>query len=198
MSEGHLPDVAICRWTDLVGAPEFSGVDARRRLIAGLDHVFFTSSARQSFADAAERVAFRERWLGRYLAHFPDFALVALDSERGVIGYVIGSPHDPARDALFSDLAFLSAFAHLTQRYPAQLHVNLDNDWRGQGIGARLVSAFADLARTAEATGMHVVTQRGMRNVGFYLANGFLERGATLQGSTDQDRRELLFLGRDL
>lgn len=198
-----MPDVTICRWTDLMGAPcmgapDLAGLERRRGLIAGLDHVFFTSSARQSFADAAEKAAFRERWLGRYLAHYPDFALVALDGARNAIGYVIGSPNDPVRDPLFADLTFLSAFSHLTARYPAQLHVNLDEEWRGLGIGAQLVSAFSDLAREAGAPGAHAVTARGMRNVGFYLANGFLERGAALQGSTDLDRRELLFLGRDL
>ncbi len=34
-----------------------------------LDHIFFSSSATKTFADEAERQAFRERWLGRYLKH---------------------------------------------------------------------------------------------------------------------------------
>jgi GNAT superfamily N-acetyltransferase len=188
-----MPDVEICRWTDLVGAPDRLRPEERDRLIAGLDHVFFASSQRQSFADEGEKASFRERWLGRYLAHYPDFALVALDDKRNVAGYVIGSPQDPARDPLFADLAFLSEFSQLTARYPAQLHVNLGEGWRGHGIGARLVAAFAGLARQAGAPGVHVVTARSMRNVGFYLANGFVERGALQQGD-----RELLFLGREI
>ena len=106
---------------------------------------------------------------------------------------VIGSLDDPAKDPLFSDLAFMADFAPLTARYPAQLHVNLDADWRGRGIGSRLVAAFAEAAQRAGCPGVHVVTARGMRNVGFYLANGFRERGATVI-----DGKELLFLGRDL
>ena len=182
-----MPDIEICRWVDLVSAP------GRAHLLADIDHVFFTSSARQSFADASEKAAFRERWLGRYLTHYPDFALIAVDENRRAVGYVIGSPRDAARDPLFADLPILSTFAHLTARYPAQLHVNLDAEWRGRGIGARLVAAFADRAREAGAQGVHVITARGMRNVGFYLGNGFAERGAVQQGE-----RELLFLGKDL
>jgi GNAT superfamily N-acetyltransferase len=182
-----MPDVEIRRWDQLASDLEHD------RLISELDRVFFSSSARQSFSSAAERAAFRERWLGRYLHHFPHYALVALDSERRVVGYLVGSVDDPARDPLFADLTFFTHFRALTARYPAQLHVNLDADWRGHGIGARLVETFADMARTHGAPGVHVVTARGMRNVGFYLANGFVERGAL-----SSDGVELLFLGRDL
>lgn len=182
-----MTDVEICRWDELGSGPD------RDRLIAEVDQVFFSSSARQSFADDEEKSAFRERWLGRYLLHFPQYALVALDSERRAIGYLVGSLEDPARDPLFADLAFFEQFRDLTPHYPAQLHVNLDAAWRGHGIGAKLVEAFADQAQTAGAPGVHVVTTRGMRNVGFYLGNGFLERGAA-----EIDGRELLFLGRDL
>lgn len=182
-----MPDVEICRWDQLTSDPE------GERLIADLDHVFFSSSARQSFETAEEKAVFRERWLGRYLQHFPQYAFVALDGTRRVVGYVVGSLSDPARDPLFADLTFFTHFRALTARYPAQLHVNLHADWRGLGIGARLVDAFADLARADGAPGVHVVTGRGMRNVGFYLANGFAERG-----TLSNDGAELLFLGRDL
>jgi GNAT superfamily N-acetyltransferase len=182
-----MPDVEICRWDQLATGPE------RDRLIVEIDQIFFSSSARQSFADDDEKAAFRERWLGRYFQHFPRHALVALNRERRVVGYLVGSLEDPARDPLFSDLTFFDQFRDLTPLYPAQLHVNLDAAWRGHGIGAKLVDTFADQARTAGAPGVHVVTARGMRNVGFYLSNGFLERGAI-----EIDGRELLFLGRDL
>ncbi len=182
-----MPEAQICRWKELLAGPEVE------RLIEQLDLVFFSSSAKQTFASVDEKAEFRERWLGRYLQHFPQYALVALDERRRVVGYVIGSMSDPARDPLFADIPVLQAFSALTPRYPAQLHVNLDAAWRGQGVGARLVGAFADMARETGAPGVHVVTARGMRNVGFYLANEFVERGATVI-----DGRELLFLGRDL
>lgn len=182
-----MPDAEICRWDQLASTP------ARDRLISDIDHVFFSSSQRQSFASAEEKAEFRERWLGRYLRHFPHYAWVALDEKRGIVGYLVGSLDDPARDPLFADLPFFAHFSALTSRYPAQLHVNLDAAWRGRGIGARLIDAFADQARAAGAPGVHVVTSRGARNVGFYLANGFVERRALKSGDT-----ELLFLARDL
>jgi GNAT superfamily N-acetyltransferase len=184
-----MTDVEICRWDAL--ARETG--PARERRIAALDRIFFTSSATQSFASDEAKALFRERWLGRYLRHFPQHALLALAPDGDVVGYVIGSLADPARDPLFADIPVLQTFSALTARYPAQLHINLDAAWRGRGIGARLVDAFAEHAREAGAPGVHVVTQRGLRNVGFYLRNGFRERGATLV-----DGRELLFLGRDL
>lgn len=179
-----MPDVEIRRWDQLT---------ENERHIAEMDQVFFSSSTRQSFASAEEKAAFRERWLGRYLLHFPEYVLLALNRERHVVGYVIGSPHDPARDPLFADLSFFAHFRDLTARYPAQLHINLDEAWRGCGIGARMLAAFAELAQAKGAPGVHVITVRGMRNVAYYSANGFLERGAAVI-----DGRELLFLGRDL
>lgn len=181
-----MTDVKICRWDALAEGE-------RRHLIVDVDHVFFSSSNTQSFESDAARAAFRERWLGRYLRHFPQYAWIARSAERRAVGYVVGSMNDPARDPLFSDLPFLTPFAEACARFPAHLHVNLAEDWRGQGIGARLIDAFSDQARTAGAPGVHVVTQRGLRNVGFYLTNGFLERAALTMGDS-----ELVLLGRDL
>jgi GNAT superfamily N-acetyltransferase len=180
-----MSDYQICRWIEL-GPPERDG------LIADLDQIFFSSSARQSFESEQDKAQFRERWLGRYLKYFPDCTIVALDEARRAIGYVTGSLDDPAQDPLFADLAFFADFAALTARYPAQLHINIDANWRGRGIGAGLVGAFLELAGESGAPGVHAITTRGMRNIGFYLANGFQERGA----ATINDR-ELVFLGRD-
>lgn len=182
-----MTDVEICRWDALSD-------DERHHLIGDLDYIFFSSSTTQSFESDAARTAFRDRWFGRYLRHFPRLVWVARREEgRRAVGYVVGSLDDPARDPLFSDLPFLARFADASARYPAHLHVNLDEEWRGHGIGRRLVDAFSDAARDAGAPGVHVVTQRGMRNVGFYLANGFVERAAAKVGES-----ELVLLGRDL
>jgi GNAT superfamily N-acetyltransferase len=186
-SDVAISDVEIRRWDQLALELDHD------RLLTEMDHVFFSSSSRQSFASDEEKAAFRERWLGRYLLHFPQYVLVALNREQHVVGYIIGSPDDPARDPLFADLSFFAHFRDLTARYPAQLHVNLDEAWRGRGIGARLLAAFSELARASGAPGVHVITARGMRNVSYYSANGFIERGSIEIGG-----RELLFLGRDL
>ena len=180
-----MSDIAICRWLDLKGD--------RVQALLDLDHVFFSSSARQTFASDQERVQFRERWLGRYLTHFAEHAFVAVTPEGHVAGYVIGSLEDPALDPHFADLPFWESFGDLTARYPAQLHVNVEEARRGQHIGAALITAFARHAEESGAPGVHVVTGRGMRNVGFYLPNGFEELGVHRASG-----HELLFLGRAL
>lgn len=179
-------DIAVRRWSDIAG-PE------RERLLPEIDAIFFEASATRSFADAAARSAFRERWLGRYLQHDPRWVYLALAADGTVAGYLAGSLDDPARAPRFSDIAYFHDFAGLTADYPAHLHVNLAPQFRGRGIGAALVEAFAADAARAGARGMHVVTGVGMRNVGFYERNGFRELGrATANG------REVVLLGRSL
>jgi GNAT superfamily N-acetyltransferase len=49
-----------------------------RAHVAAVEEIFFTSSAVQSFTDDAHRARFKQRWLGRYLDHFPGSFFVAL------------------------------------------------------------------------------------------------------------------------
>src|SRR5262247_2135355 len=55
-------------------------------LIAQVDAIFWQTAAR-TFPPGAERDAFRERWLGRYLEGGSDVVLVALADGAGVVGY---------------------------------------------------------------------------------------------------------------
>ena len=184
MADDAAGSISIRRW---------SGIARRDELVPAIDAVFFEASATKSFAGEGDRAAFRERWLGRYLANYPEWAYVAFASGGVVVGYLAGSLDDPARTPLFSDLGYFAAFAALTATYPAQLHVNLDPGWRGRGIGSRLVETFAADAREAGAPGVHAVTSRGMCNARFYEACGFREAGAALWNG-----RELVFLARSL
>lgn len=176
--------VAIRRW------PE---VAADSRYHQEIDAVFFSSSAVTSFTSESERAAFRERWLGRYLEHYPEWALVALDPERRLVGYVAGSGDDPARTPLFSDIQYFAIFATLTARFPAQAHINVAAPWRGRGVGGRLLEHFLGAARRRGVAGAHVVTARGMRNVAFYEAHDFREAGAALWNG-----KEVVLLARTL
>lgn len=184
MDEEQARLAGIRRWSSIAHTPE---------VISGLDAVFFDSSATKSFASEEARREFRHRWLGRYLEHDPACAYVAFDDQGQVVGYLVGSLGDPAQDPRFSDIAYFKDFAALTARFPAQLHVNLAPESRGQGLGAALVGQFCRDAAAAGAPGIHAVTARGMRNVRFYEAQGFQERGAI-----EWNGRELLFLARDL
>ncbi|MDO9383645.1 MAG: GNAT family N-acetyltransferase [Hyphomicrobiaceae bacterium] len=160
---------------------------------AALDAVFFSSSHTKTFADDAARLAFRERWLGRYLQHFPDCCFVAIDVDGQAVGYICGSLQDPARDPRFADQPHFAHFADLTPAFPAQLHVNLAQAARGRGIGRLLIEALAAHASAAGAAGIHAISSRGARNLGFYAANGFTEAGSASIGD-----KELVFLGRSL
>lgn len=158
-----------------------------------IDRIFFASAGTTTFADDTARAAFRERWLGRYLVHDPQLALVAVDAAGAVVGYLVGSHNDPAKAPRFADIPYFVALAATTARYPAHLHINLAPESRGQGIGGRLVEAFVDDVRAAGLPGVHVVTGRGMRNVAFYGRLGFIERAAA-----DYNRRAVVLLGRDV
>jgi GNAT superfamily N-acetyltransferase len=155
--------------------------------------VFFTSSNTQSFASDEVRAAFRERWLGRYLEYDAHCAWLAMALSGDVAGYVVGAIDTPAQLERFEDIAYFKTFAHELSRYPAHLHVNLLEAFRGRGIGEKLIGAFATDARDAGASGMHVVTGADMRNVGFYARNGFAEVARSGEGE-----RAIVMLGRKL
>src|SRR5262245_8419497 len=163
-------------------------------LAAQIDAIFFEASSRQDFASTEERAAFRGRWLGRYLKGGTDVALVACDRNGTVAGYLVGAVHDPAGQERFADIGyFRTAFRALCRHYPAHLHINLAPAFRSRGIGARLIEAFASHAAATGAPGMHVVTAKAARNVGFYTRCGFNELGATCWNT-----RDVVFLGRPL
>ena len=167
------------------------------RARAEIERIFFESSATKTFASDDARAAFQERWIGRYLAHDADHALLAVvapgAADEMIAGYLVGSLDDPARAARFDDLGYFKSVAEMTARYPAQLHVNLAEAWRGQGVGRALVEAFCAHARAAGAPGVHVFTGRGMRNVRFYETAGFAEVGAVAWNGS-----EIVMLGRGL
>jgi ribosomal protein S18 acetylase RimI-like enzyme len=168
-------EVAIGRWSD---------VPDQHRLIPEIDAIFFEASNTKSFTSEADRAAFHERWLGKYLANEPQFAYIAIAREGMLAGYLVGSLLEPVGFEAFADAGW---------EYPAHLHVNLAPQYRDRGIGGRLIAAFATDAMFAGATGMHVVTSADSRNVAFYRRNGFAEIARTSIGG-----RELLFLGRKL
>jgi GNAT superfamily N-acetyltransferase len=158
---------------------------------ASIDTIFFDASGTQAFASEAERAAFRTRWLGRYLAADPEHCLVAV-ADHTVIGYLVGALDDPAVTERFADVGYFREFAHLTPAFPAHLHINLAPDARNQGVGARLIEAFAAHALRAGSPGMHVVTGAASRNVRFYDACGFAEVERL------DSAKPIVFLGRRL
>ena len=163
------------------------------QLLAQVEAIFWQTSAR-NFPPGPERDAFRERWLGRYMRGGSDVVLLALAGDDTVAGYLVGALEDPAEQPRFADIGyFRTDFADLTKRFPAHLHINLAAEFRSQGIGAQLIEAFAGYASRAGAPGMHAVTGKGMRNVGFYARCGFTERATALWNG-----HAIVFLAREL
>lgn len=161
--------------------------------MADVDAIFFGASATQDFASDTARAAFRERWLGRHLEHYPDCTFLAADADGTVLGYVVGALDDPAKDPRFADIPYFRDLAHLTARFPAHLHINLAPTARNRGIGGRLIAAFCAHARAKGAPGVHVVTSETSRNRSFYARLGF-KLAATI-GSAG---RSAVFLARPL
>ena len=169
------------------------GPELPPHLLAQVDAIFY-ETAPLAPETRPEREAFRERWLGRYLAGGGDVVLLAVTAEGTVAGYLVGALQNPALQERFADISyFRTHFADLCRRFPAHLHINLSERWRSRGIGARLVDAFAEVAGRAGAPGMHIVTGRGMRNVRFYERCGFREVGAV-----ERNGGASVFLAREL
>lgn len=160
-------------------------------LETALDAIFFEASATKSFADDGTRAAFRERWLGSYLVNEPEHCFMALGACDSLAGYLVGSQSNQANDASHADLPYLSALRGATRDYPAHLHVNVAAAHRSSGLGARLIEVFSVHAAAHRVTGIHVVTAKASRNVGFYLANGFHQLA-----EVESNGRTLLLLGR--
>ena len=61
--------------------------------------------------------------------------------------------------------------ANLRQNYPAHLHMNVEADWRGSGIGAQLAEEFFADLRAAGIAGVHLYC--GAAPLNFYEKQGF-------------------------
>ncbi|MGI9412001.1 MAG: GNAT family N-acetyltransferase [Hyphomicrobiaceae bacterium] len=176
--------------TKIVPYHDVAGDDACR---GDIDEIFFEASSVQEFANEDERSTFHWRWLGRYLTDEPQHAFVALRSDGGACGYVVGSLADPAPRAEFSHLGYFVDFAHLTATYPAHLHINVARDYRNRRIGEMLVEAFVRHAADSGCAGLHVVTGEGLRNVGFYERLWF-----SCQGTAPWRSGRVVLLGRKI
>ena len=173
-----------------------AGEVAPQVLRDGITRIFRATAVRWP-AVAADAAAFQHLWLDQYLEHERDLVFVATQAApgagRAVVGYLVGCRVNPAASPRFQALGYFQTFAPLCAAYPAHLHVNIDAAFRGRRIGEQLVEAVCGRLAIEGVAGVHVVTGREQRNVGFYRRLGFVELGQTPRGATD-----VLFLGRRL
>lgn len=163
--------------TSAVVIRRYLDVERDAGLDRAIDAIFFEASNTKSFASENARSAFRERWLGRYLREEPHYAYLALANTGDMVGYLVGSFDARGSDREAAEASGFSAFGDVSRRYPAHLHVNMAPQYRGFGIGGRLIEAFIADLRRANVAGVHVITSATSPNVRFYTRNGFADVG---------------------
>jgi GNAT superfamily N-acetyltransferase len=110
-----------------------------KSLLSPIEEIFFATSPSAKTLRPDERQPFRERWLGRYIAHDIESFFVAITEVSTVAGYLAGCLNNPARNPRFADIGYYASFAPLCDRYPCHLHINLDEGYRNRGIGSALI-----------------------------------------------------------
>ena len=160
---------------------------------ADIADILLLSAPRQRLARAADTAAFIAHWTDYYRYQEANLIYVARTMENRLAGYLMGCSDSRAAASCLAHHAGFALFADLHAAYPAHLHINCRPEYRCQGIGGRLIQAFAEDLRDRSVGGVHVVTAKAARNVRFYQRNGFQYAAER----TYQDRR-LLFLGRHL
>lgn len=138
-----------------------------------LDEIFFESSTKKDFKDAAEKEAFKWKYLGFYLTHYPELLFVALKDEK-LLGYCLGTPVS-LRSDLIQIQPHLETFGQYLSIYPGHLHINCHSALRGQGIGSKLISEFIKSLKLLGLPGCHIMTGPYSMNRAFYSRLGFNE-----------------------
>ncbi len=157
--------------------------------LAGAEAIFWDCAATQRFESPEARAAFHALWFGRYAQHAPAEFFLALDGDGSVEGYLAGAPVSDAPPLPGPDYFTLFP-VELIARFPAHLHVNIRADRRGEGIGAKLVSAFVEHCRGRGRPGIHAVTALGSGSAAF-----FARCGLAPLASARWRGRDLAFLG---
>lgn len=149
-----------------------------------IDDIFFESSSKKDFKDKKEKEAFNWKYLGFYLAHYPEYAWVAIKEEK-VMGYVLGMPftQDPS---LYQIQPHLIPFADQFKSFPAHLHINCHESSRGLGVGSALVNKLLHKLKAESISGLHIMTGPESDNKKFYSKLGF---------DFSEERNSILLMG---
>ncbi len=152
--------------------------------------IFFESSTKKSFKDAADKEVFYEKYLGFYLRHYPDLAFVAVDTR--VLGYVVVAPESEGEE-LTALQPHLKTFAAFLRDYPAHLHINCHHESRGLGLGSRLILEVEKKLQSLNIHGLHIMTDSNAANKNFYKKLGF-----DFQTELNFQSSAILFMGKSL
>ena len=148
----------------------------RVRLLAQAEHIFFETAATKTFATAAEKHAYLQRWFGNYAEADASAFLIAADEAGNAAGYLAGclDSFALAADGITRDIDYFTpSFRAALEGYLSHFHINVAPSMQGRGIGHLLVARFEEICANSGSPGIHVVTGAASRAVDFYRALGF-------------------------
>lgn len=157
--------------------------------ILEVTEIFFESSARKKFSSKKDKEDFFHKYLGFYIHNYSDHFFVAKDDNK-VLGYLCSAPDSLRCKSLYHLLEHYHLFEHLFNDYPCHAHMNTHKLSRGLGVGSKLLESFIK-SFSNELKGIHIITSPIVRNVDFYLKNGFEKIETIKFKNTD-----LLFMGK--
>jgi GNAT superfamily N-acetyltransferase len=136
--------------------------------LGDLEDIFFKSSAKRDFRTNEEQQYFRDMSFGRYTVKHRDSFFVALNGGGRAIGYLAGCLKNPTKLGHFNDVTYFSYIEDICQAYPAHLHINIAEHYRGRGVGTALVERFVNWAEINSVPGIQIVTSNTSRSIPFY------------------------------
>lgn len=131
-------------------------------------NIFFESSSIDTFEDETHKEQFYQKWLGKYINKFPDYFLIAHENKI-VLGYLVGCPDSLSHPELQQPVV---GERDDYKSYPFHLHMNCHKDYRGKGVGGKLLLKTEQLCRERGCSGLHLITKEGVLNQSFYEKYG--------------------------
>lgn len=177
----------------IVSIDEYLKSNQHETALNQVESIFFSSSARQNFANDLERSRFRYKYLDWYRIHHPELMYFAVTADAKIVGYICGTPDTRLYPELFELHPWLEEITPQCESFPAHLHINLAEATRGLGVGSLLIEAFENRLKSLKVAGVHLVTSPSARNVGFYKKNGY-----NFESVFQWKNADLLFLGKQL
>ena len=177
----------------IVSIDKFVKSNQQETALSQIESIFFSSSARQEFANDLERSQFRYKYLDWYRIHHPELLYLAVTADAEINGYICGTPNTRQSPELFELHPWLEELTAQCESFPAHLHINLTEATRGMGVGSQLIEVFENRLKSLKVAGVHLVTSPSARNVGFYKKNGY-----NFESVFHWKNVDLLFLGKQL
>jgi hypothetical protein len=118
--------------------------------LSPIEEIFFATSPSAKILRPDERQPFKERWLGRYIAHDIESFFVAITEVSTVAGYLAGCLDNPVHNPRFADIGYYASFAEKNEFRPlATAHWNrADVVFMGRLLRPPLTQRHLDRERT--------------------------------------------------